>query len=84
MRALRIATLVGWGVIVLLFDLVPAAAQKRVALVIGNGKYEHVPRLSNPQNDAELIALTLKSLGFTDRPPSSGPGAMLVQRWPLR
>jgi catechol 2,3-dioxygenase-like lactoylglutathione lyase family enzyme len=22
--------------------------------------------------------------GFTDRPPSSGPGGMLVQSWPLR
>ena len=49
--------------------LVSAAAQaeteSRVALVIGNGAYGHVPRLDNPVNDARLIAATLKDLGFT-------------------
>jgi formylglycine-generating enzyme required for sulfatase activity len=48
-----------------MLGLLPAAAEKRVALVVGNGKYEHVARLPNPGNDAELIALTLKSVGFT-------------------
>jgi hypothetical protein len=45
-----------------------AAAQpveRRVALVIGNGQYHHVPRLANPTNDARLIAETLAALGFT-------------------
>jgi peptidoglycan hydrolase-like protein with peptidoglycan-binding domain len=32
--------------------------------VIGNGRYEHVPRLTNPANDAKLIADTLRDLGF--------------------
>jgi uncharacterized caspase-like protein len=36
----------------------------RVALVIGNGGYEHLPHLDNPPNDASLIAATLTSLGF--------------------
>jgi uncharacterized caspase-like protein len=36
----------------------------RVALVIGNSAYQHLPRLENPDNDAQLIAATLKSLGF--------------------
>ncbi|HUB47746.1 MAG TPA: caspase family protein [Acetobacteraceae bacterium] len=48
----------------------PAAAQspdsgKRVALVVGNFGYQHVPRLANPGNDATLIATTLRQLGFT-------------------
>jgi formylglycine-generating enzyme required for sulfatase activity len=43
----------------------PAAAEKRVALVIGNSTYVNVPRLSNPANDAKLMADTLKALGFT-------------------
>jgi uncharacterized caspase-like protein len=40
------------------------SAQRRVALVIGNGAYQHLPRLENPVSDAKLIAKTLQSLGF--------------------
>jgi Caspase domain len=43
----------------------PAAAEKRVALVIGNSAYQNVTRLDNPRNDAMLIAETLSGLGFT-------------------
>jgi formylglycine-generating enzyme required for sulfatase activity len=43
----------------------PAHAEKRVALVIGNSTYQHVPRLANPANDARLIAETLRALGFS-------------------
>jgi hypothetical protein len=42
-----------------------AAAEKRVALVIGNSAYQNVARLDNPRNDAVLIADTLGRLGFT-------------------
>lgn len=38
-------------------------AEKRVALVIGNSRYESAP-LRNPVNDANLIATTLRELGF--------------------
>jgi formylglycine-generating enzyme required for sulfatase activity len=41
-----------------------SAPERRVALVIGNGQYQHVPRLANPANDARLIAETLTSVGF--------------------
>jgi Caspase domain len=41
-----------------------ALADKRVALVVGNGKYEHVTALPNPKNDAKEIAAKLKALGF--------------------
>ncbi len=43
----------------------PAAAERRVALVIGNSAYQNVARLDNPRNDASLMAGTLASLGFT-------------------
>jgi hypothetical protein len=43
---------------------VPAHAAKRVALVIGNGAYEHATRLQNPANDATDIAAALKRLDF--------------------
>ncbi len=39
-------------------------AEARLALVIGNGAYRHVSPLSNPLNDARLVADTLVSLGF--------------------
>ncbi len=47
------------------FITAPAAADKRVALVIGNSDYQSVPRLENPKNDALLVAATLARLGFT-------------------
>ena len=42
----------------------PAIADKRVALVVGNGTYRNVARLDNPVNDAKLLADTLRDLGF--------------------
>jgi hypothetical protein len=46
------------------FFVSPAAADKRVALVIGNSAYQNVSRLENPKNDALLVADTLRRLGF--------------------
>ncbi|HMF49156.1 MAG TPA: caspase family protein [Candidatus Saccharimonadales bacterium] len=37
---------------------------RRVALVIGNGKYEHVPTLPNATSDAEALAKALEETGF--------------------
>src|SRR5262245_5780125 len=42
----------------------PAHAQNRVALVIGNSAYQHTPRLDNPKNDAMDMAAALKRWGF--------------------
>ncbi|HLJ69908.1 MAG TPA: caspase family protein [Roseiarcus sp.] len=41
-----------------------AAADRRVALVIGNAAYKIAPRLDNPVIDAKAVAAKLKSLGF--------------------
>jgi hypothetical protein len=41
-----------------------AFAEKRVALVIGNSAYRNVPRLTNPANDAALVADTFRNAGF--------------------
>ena len=43
----------------------PAAAEKRVALVVGNSNYRALGTLANPSNDAKLLASTLRSVGFT-------------------
>lgn len=48
-----------------LFCLQPAAAEPRLALVIGNGKYgKEIGSLINPPNDANLVADSLARLGF--------------------
>ncbi|MBL6959397.1 MAG: caspase family protein, partial [Rhodospirillales bacterium] len=42
-----------------------AVAEKRVALIIGNGKYPRtIGALKNPPNDARLMAKTLRRLNF--------------------
>lgn len=41
-----------------------AAAEKRVALVIGNSDYENAAPLKNPVNDATDVSAKLKELGF--------------------
>jgi formylglycine-generating enzyme required for sulfatase activity len=43
------------------------SASKRIALVIGNGNYQHsdnLPKLANPTHDAEDIAAALRGFGF--------------------
>jgi len=45
-------------------DLATAAADKRVALVIGNGAYKNAARLDNPTFDAKAVADAFRSLGF--------------------
>jgi uncharacterized caspase-like protein len=40
-----------------------ASTEKRIALVVGNAKYASIP-LDNPENDARLVAKTLRNLGF--------------------
>jgi uncharacterized caspase-like protein len=42
----------------------PAAAPRRVALVIGNAAYRYTRGLPNPRNDASDMGAALKKLGF--------------------
>ena len=42
-----------------------AGAAERVALVIGNGDYDHVASLANPRNDAEAVGDAFERLGYT-------------------
>jgi tetratricopeptide (TPR) repeat protein len=44
-----------------------AAAERRVALIVANGDYEHVAALRNPANDGKALADVLRSLGFEVR-----------------
>jgi hypothetical protein len=49
----------------LLFCSLGAAAEHRVALVIGNAAYQNTAALANPSHDAEDMAAALQRLGFT-------------------
>lgn len=42
----------------------PKVVERRIALVIGNGRYAHAPELRNPVNDATDVASALRALGF--------------------
>jgi uncharacterized caspase-like protein/TPR repeat protein len=64
MRALRLIALLA---ATLLLCGGAASAQKRVALVVGNGDYEALTDLKNPPADAEDIGAALQTLGFTVR-----------------
>jgi formylglycine-generating enzyme required for sulfatase activity len=41
-----------------------AWAEKRIALIVGNGAYANAPRLPNPPNDADDVATAFKNLDF--------------------
>src|SRR5262245_36442659 len=45
-------------------QIAPAEADKRVALVIGNGSYAHIAGLANVPNDAAAIAALFKAAKF--------------------
>jgi len=63
----RIGQLVSATILVVIGILTagPAAADKRVALVIGNSIHEHAPLLDEPAADARLLAGRLAQIGFT-------------------
>lgn len=50
--------------LLLVYSVGAAYAEKRVALVIGNGAYQNVPVLINPKNDAQDVGKGLRDLGF--------------------
>ena len=56
----------GFCIVVAVFLMVlgPATAGTRLALVLGNSRYQNVPQLENPANDAQDLAQALRGLGF--------------------
>ncbi len=53
-----------FALIVVSTSMVGATTTEKVALVIGNGDYGAVPKLKNPRNDAQDLAMSLESIGF--------------------
>jgi hypothetical protein len=52
------------AVLLVFLRTVPAGAQEKYALVIGNGAYSSITKLNNPVNDANDMKAALESLGF--------------------
>ena len=59
-RAVQVVLAIG----IVFLSAVSAAAEKRVALVIGNGAYVSLPALPNPANDARDITALLRNAGI--------------------
>jgi hypothetical protein len=60
-----IVAVVLWSLVALALSAQVAAAERRVALVLGNSAYRAAGlALANPRNDAEDVATALKRLGF--------------------
>jgi caspase domain-containing protein len=49
----------------LLLACLPAHAERRLALLVGNDAYQNVPQLRTAVNDARALGDTLRRLGFT-------------------
>jgi formylglycine-generating enzyme required for sulfatase activity len=61
---MRLVAAFACAVMLMAFGTLPSHAEKRVALVIGNGAYRNAPPLPNPRNDAEDVSAALKRVGF--------------------
>ncbi|HVV94237.1 MAG TPA: caspase family protein [Hyphomicrobiales bacterium] len=52
------------AILFLCASVLPAMAEKRIALVIGNGAYRNLRALANPPNDGADVAAALRNHGF--------------------
>ena len=66
--SVRVRRLLAFALLLVLAVTLQSAAQEKplrgVALVIGNGDYEHIAKLPNPANDARALEEMLDRLGF--------------------
>ena len=56
------------------------AAERRIALVIGNSAYVRAPKLDNPRKDAAAMAAMLKAAGFSEVVTATDVGATQMRR----
>jgi uncharacterized caspase-like protein len=62
---LRVCVVAVFAVVTVVLAAVPALADRRVALVVGNAQYAAPSLLlANPKNDADDVAAVLRTLGF--------------------
>lgn len=63
-RALQMIAAIGGAIVMMVLAGDAARAERRVALVVGNGSYQSVPRLANPARDAGAVAKMFQDAGF--------------------
>ena len=61
---MRLAVALAWAILITGLGVDAGRADKRVALVIGNGAYEHADRLANSVIDARRMRDKLKTIDF--------------------
>lgn len=61
-RLVTLAALIGGAMLAMASEA--AWAEKRVALIVGNSRYQTVPQLANPSRDANAVARMFKDAGF--------------------
>jgi uncharacterized caspase-like protein len=64
MRRFRHALSLSSYVLLLVLLAHPADAERRVALIVGNGTYQHASTLPNASTDAKAMAALLRNVGF--------------------
>ncbi|QIP05128.1 caspase family protein [Bradyrhizobium symbiodeficiens] len=63
-RVMHMVAAIGGAAIMMVLVCNAARAERRVALVVGNGSYQSVPKLSNPARDAASVAKMFHDAGF--------------------
>jgi hypothetical protein len=63
-RLVFMAAVIGATILLMVLAPDPALADKRVALIIGNSRYQTVPQLPNPARDASSVAQMFRDAGF--------------------
>src|ERR1700674_4893697 len=61
---MRLLAAFACAVMLIWLGAMPSHAERRVALVIGNGDYAHADKLANPVTDARRLKEALVKLGF--------------------
>src|ERR1022692_3160162 len=65
MRIVRAVSLIGLGVAIAVQMTASADAEQKLALVIGNDKYEHITSLERAVGDAKAVEAAFERLGFS-------------------
>lgn len=77
---MRLAIVLGMVLAAMTVAATDLRAERRVALVIGNGAYEHAAQLSNPVNDAMAVADLFREAGFDVVDARENLGSLEIKR----
>ncbi|MDT3688116.1 MAG: caspase family protein [Pseudorhodoplanes sp.] len=77
---MRLAMVLGLIVAALTLSATDLRAERRVALVIGNGVYQNAVQLSNPINDAKAMADLFRKAGFDIVDERENLGSLEIKR----